>query len=138
MGFYYFLYYFLYYTHVVCISFIIASLRDMSNGSALLRSIPGPKPQVFSCDIGGFAITIARLVKKLVECIMPGTVFDVDEILDWGGPLLFADSAIARTNNPRPEQKLAHHTENTGHEDQLPSARSQPQPHGLPRSLDSY
>ena len=79
----------------------------------------------------------ARIVKKLVESIMPSTVFDGDGIPDWDGLLLSADSAIACTYNPRPEQKLAHHTENTRHEDQLPSARSQPQPHGLPRSLDS-
>ena len=65
------------------------------------------------------------------------TVFDSDGIPDWGGLLLSAGAAIARKYNPRPEQKLAHHTENTRHEDQLPSARSQPQPHGLPWSLDS-
>jgi hypothetical protein len=64
-------------------------------------------------------------------------VFDVDGIPDWGGLLLSTGSAIARKYNPRPEQKLAHHTENTRHEDQLPSARSQPQPHGLSWSLDS-
>src|SRR5580704_19666212 len=90
--------------------------------------------RVVNCRGSAF---VRRMVKKLVESIMPGTVFDVDEILDCGGPLLSADSAIARTNNPRPEQKLAHHTEDPRHEDQLPSARSQPQPHVLSRSLDS-
>jgi hypothetical protein len=78
------------------------------------------------------------MVKKLVESIMPSTVFDGDGIPDWGGLLLSAGSAIARKYNARPEQKLAHHTENTRHEDQLPSARSQPQPHGLPWSLDTF
>src|SRR5260370_21438543 len=78
------------------------------------------------------------MVKKLVESIMPSTVFEGDGIADWGGLLLSAGSAIARKYNPRPEQKLSHHTENTRHEDQLPSARSQPQPHGLPWSLDSF
>src|SRR5260370_41947348 len=73
----------------------------------------------------------------LIQSIMPSTVFDGDGIPDWGGLLLSAGSAIARKYNPRPEQKLAHHTENARHEDQLPSARSQPQPHGLPWSLDS-
>ena len=68
---------------------------------------------------------------------MPSTVFDGGGIPDWGGLLLSAGSAIAGKYNPRPEQKLAHHTENTRHEDQLPSARSQPKPHGLPWSLDS-
>src|SRR5690349_23788250 len=68
---------------------------------------------------------------------MLSTVFDIDGIPGWGGPLLSTDLAIARTYHPRPEQKLAHHTENTRHENQVPSARSQPQPHGLPRSLDS-
>src|SRR5438552_17091938 len=77
------------------------------------------------------------MVKKLVESIMPSTVFDGDGIPDWGGLLLSTGSAIARKYNPRPEQKLAHHTENTKHEDQLPSARFQPQPHCLPWSLDS-
>jgi hypothetical protein len=42
------------------------------------------------------------------------------------GLLLSTGSANARKYNPRPEQKLAHHTENTRHEDQLPPARSQP------------
>ncbi len=39
-----------------------------------------------------------------------------------GGLLLSAGSAMARSCNSRPEQKLAHHTEETRHEDQLPSA----------------
>src|SRR5439155_1680501 len=80
---------------------------------------------------------IARMVKKLVESIMPSTVFDGDGIPAWGGCYSPRVSAIARKYNPRPEQKLAHHTENTKHEDQLPSARFQPQPHCLPWSLDS-
>ena len=77
------------------------------------------------------------MVKKLVESIMPGTVFDVDEILDWGGPLLSADSATAPTYNPRPEQKLAHQSEDARHEDQLPSERIHSEPHRLLMSLDS-
>jgi hypothetical protein len=54
------------------------------------------------------------------------TVFHLDEIP--GGPLLSAGSAVARTYNLRPEQKLARHTEGTRHEDQPSSARSQPKP----------
>jgi hypothetical protein len=60
---------------------------------------------------------------------MPITIFDVDGIP--GRPLLSAALAIACTYNPRPEQKVAHYTEGTGHEDQLPSARTQPAPGGL-------
>jgi hypothetical protein len=77
------------------------------------------------------------MVKKLVACIMPSTIIDVDGIPAWGGLLLSAASAMARKYNPRPEQKLAHHTEDTSHEDQLPSARTQPEPHRLLMSLDS-
>src|SRR4029077_21122677 len=77
------------------------------------------------------------MVKKLVESLMPSTVFDGDGIPDWGGLLLSTGSANARKYNPGPEHKLAHQTENTRHEDQLPSARSQPKPHGLPWPLDS-
>src|SRR5690242_18388422 len=58
---------------------------------------------------------------------------DVDGIRASGGPLLSAGSAIARTYNPTSEQKLAHHTEDIRHEDQLPpatnSARTTPSPH---------
>ena len=71
------------------------------------------------------------MVKKLVACIMRGTIFDVDGIPASGGMLLSAGSAMARTYNPRPEQKLAHHTEETRYGDQLPSARTQPEPHRL-------
>jgi len=77
------------------------------------------------------------MVKKLVEPIMPSKVFDVDGIPASGGPLLSAGSAIPRRYNPTPEQKLAHHTKDTRHEDQLPSARTQPEPHRLLMSLDS-
>ncbi len=79
----------------------------------------------------------ARLVKKLVDSIKPSRVFDADGIPACGGPLLSAGSAIARIYNPIPEQKLAHHTEDTRHEDQLPSARTQPEPHRLLMPLDS-
>jgi hypothetical protein len=67
------------------------------------------------------------MVKKLARAIMPRptTMFDVDEILDSGRLLHSASSAMARTYNPRPEQKLAHHTEDTEQEDQLPSDRTQ-------------
>ena len=68
---------------------------------------------------------------------MLSTVFDIDGIPGWGGPLLSTDLAIARTYHPRPEQKLAHHTEDTRHEDQLPPARTQPEPHRLLMPLDS-
>ena len=43
---------------------------------------------------------------------MPSMVFDVDGIPNSGGLLLSAGSAVARTYNPGPEQKLAHNTEN--------------------------
>jgi hypothetical protein len=46
------------------------------------------------------------MVKKLVACIMPSTIIDVDGIPAWGGLLLSAGSARARTYNPRPERKL--------------------------------
>ena len=84
-----------------------------------------------------FDILGPRTVKKLVESIMPSTVFDGDGIPDWGGLLLSAGSAIARKYNPRPEQKLAHHTENTRHEDQLPSADLSHN-HMVSWSLDSF
>src|SRR5215813_5060701 len=47
------------------------------------------------------------------------------------------NSAIATTNNLRPEQKLQDHTEYPRHEDQFPSARTHPSPDRLPRSLES-
>jgi hypothetical protein len=56
------------------------------------------------------------MVKKLVACIMPSTIFDVDGIPDWSGPLPSAESLIARTYNSRPEHKVAHHTENARRE----------------------
>ena len=58
------------------------------------------------------------MVKKLVACIMRGTIFDVDGIPASGGLLLSAGSAMALNYNPRPEQKLAHHTEQSRYEDQ--------------------
>jgi hypothetical protein len=66
------------------------------------------------------------LVKKLVESMMRGTAFDADGIPASGWPLLSPASAV--WYNPTPEQKLAHHTENAQHEDQLPSARTRPEP----------
>jgi hypothetical protein len=51
----------------------------------------------------------------------------------WGGLLLCAGSAMARTRNPAPEQELAHHVEDTRHDDQLPLDRTQPEPHCLLR-----
>jgi hypothetical protein len=77
------------------------------------------------------------MVKKLIESIKPSRVFDVDGIPASGLPLLSAGSAIARIYNPIPEQKLAHHTEDTRHEDQLPPARTQPEPRRLLMPLDS-
>ena len=71
------------------------------------------------------------MVKKLVACIMPSMIFDLDGIPASGGLLLSTGSAMARNYNPRPEQKLAQHTEETRYEDQLPSARTQPEPHRL-------
>jgi len=68
---------------------------------------------------------------------MPSAVFDVDGIRDSHGALLVPGSAIARRYYCRPEQKLAHRAENTGCHDQHPPAWSQPQPRGLPSSLDS-
>jgi hypothetical protein len=79
----------------------------------------------------------SRLAKKLVACITPSMIFDVDGILAWGGLLLCAGSAMAWTHNPTPEQKLAYHAEDTRHDDQLPSARTQPEPHRLLMTLDS-
>ncbi len=78
-----------------------------------------------------------RLAKKLVACIMPSTIFDVDGIPAWGGLLLCAGSAMTWTHNPTPEQRLAHHAEDTRHDDQLPSARTQPEPYRLLMTLDS-
>ena len=76
------------------------------------------------------------MVKKLVESMMPSTVFDVAGIPDlWRAAS--AESVIARRYNPRPEHKVAHHTEDARHEHQLPSARAQPEPHRLLMSLDS-
>ena len=43
----------------------------------------------------------------MIEYIMPSTVFDVDGIPDWGGPLLSVDSANAPNYNHRPENKVA-------------------------------
>jgi hypothetical protein len=60
-----------------------------------------------------------------------------DGIPDWELPLFSADSGIAHRYNPRPEQKLAHQTEDARPEDQLPSARTNPEPHHLLMSLDS-
>ena len=66
---------------------------------------------------------------------MSGTIFDVDGIPALGRLLLFAGSAMARTYNSRPEQKVARHTEETSYEAQFPSARTQPEPRRL-MSLD--
>src|SRR6266849_4686870 len=77
------------------------------------------------------------MVKKLVESIMPSTAFDWNAGQTQGGPLISAGSAIARIYNSTPEQELAHHTENTRHQDQLPAARTQPEPHRLLMPLDS-
>jgi len=68
---------------------------------------------------------------------MPSKVFDVNGIPGSGGLLLSAGSATVRTYNPTPGQKLAHHTEDTRHDDQLPSARTRPEPHRRLMSLDS-
>jgi hypothetical protein len=69
-----------------------------------------------------------RMVKKLVACIMRSAIFDIDGIQALSGLLLSAGSAMALNYNPRPEQKLAHHTEQSRYEDQLPAARTQPEP----------
>jgi hypothetical protein len=53
------------------------------------------------------------MVTKFAGYIVPSATFDLDGIPDWGGSLLSADSAIVPTYNPKPEHKLAHHTENT-------------------------
>ena len=45
----------------------------------------------------------ARMVKKLVACIMRGTIFDVDGIPASGGLLLSVGSVMALNYNPRPE-----------------------------------
>jgi hypothetical protein len=50
-------------------------------------------------------------------------VFNVDGIPDWEVPPFSTDSWIARRYNPRPEQKVAHQTEDARHKDQLPSTR---------------
>jgi hypothetical protein len=68
------------------------------------------------------------MVKELVAWIMPSTIFNVYGIPVSGGPLLSMGSAMALNYNPRPEQKLAHHTEQSRYEDQLPGARTQPEP----------
>jgi hypothetical protein len=62
-----------------------------------------------------------RLVKELVEPMMPCTAFGADGIPASGWPLLSADSAVSRQHNPTPEQKLAHHAR---HRDQFPSDRT--------------
>jgi hypothetical protein len=40
-------------------------------------------------------------------------------------------------DNVRPEEKLAHHTQETEDYEQLPLTRSKPDPHPLPRSRNS-
>lgn len=77
------------------------------------------------------------MAKKLVEPIMPSTVFDIDWNSDLGRTATLAGAALARIYNSTPEQNLAHHTENTRHKDQLPSAQTQPEPHRLLMPLDS-
>jgi hypothetical protein len=52
--------------------------------------------------------------------------------------LLSAGAAIAGPYNLRPEQNLAHHTEDTENEDQFHSARTQPEPRCVSGSLDSF
>jgi hypothetical protein len=54
------------------------------------------------------------------------------------GMLLSAGATIAGLYNLRPEQNLAHHTQNTENEDQLHSARTQPEPNCVPGSLHSF
>jgi hypothetical protein len=54
------------------------------------------------------------------------------------GLLLSAGAAIAHTYNIRPKQKPAKHTEDSEHQDQPPSAQTQPEPYDLPRSLNSF
>ena len=51
-------------------------------------------------------------------------VFHVYGIPDWEVPLFSAHSWIARRYNPRPEQKVAHQTEDARHKDQLPLTRT--------------
>ena len=97
---------------------------------------PQAKPAHLSPTRNEVRHRIWRMVKKLVEPIMPGKVFDVNGIPDSGGLLLPAGSARSRPYNPTPDQKLAHHPEDTRHDEQLPSARTQPEPHRLLRSLD--
>ena len=78
-----------------------------------------------SC-LDGSCLLSSRSVKRLVESMMPGTAFDADGIPASGWQLLSPASAV--WYNPTPEQKLAHHTEDARHEDQLPSVRTRPEP----------
>ena len=51
---------------------------------------------------------VPRIVKKLVACIMPSTIFDRDGIPASGGLLLSTGSAMARNYNPRTEAGTPH------------------------------
>jgi hypothetical protein len=48
------------------------------------------------------------MVEKPVACIMSGTIIDADRIPAWGGLLLSAGSAMARTYNLRPANGADH------------------------------
>jgi hypothetical protein len=73
---------------------------------------------------GSSAMNYTVWSKNSLNPSCPATVFSVDGILDWEVPLLSAESWIARRCNPRPEQKVAHQTEDARHKDQLPFTRT--------------
>jgi len=100
-----------------------------------LNTEPWAKVPVHEDDRGR-----CRMAKKLARasCPCPPRSSTLMKMLDSGGLLLSAGSAMAPSYSPRPEQKLAHHTEDTEHDDQLPSARPQPEPHVIPGSPDSF
>jgi hypothetical protein len=67
---------------------------------------------------------------------MPSTNLSLMSGLD--GVLLSTGATIALTYNIRPKQKLAQHIEDSEHQDQPPSARTESEPHGIPGSLNLF
>src|SRR6516225_12145617 len=76
------------------------------------------------------------MVKKLDRGSCSARTLTLMSGLD--GVLLSTGAAIARTYNIRPKQKLAQHTKDCEHQDQLPSARTKSEPHGIPGSLNLF
>ena len=69
-------------------------------------------------SIQAISVKLARRVKNLSNLSSPARCATLMEFHS-GGSLLSTGSAIVLTYNPRPEQKLTRHTEDTRREDQL-------------------